>query len=185
MILRGTLPSCPRRLASSIPPSPWMPAYAGMTQERLTPPIHGIFVDAQQPSCGPDTQAFRQGRGPRASMWWHPCGCPHTQCRCGPTPIRCRPDSENARRSDANPETSTGRMAPCGHTGDTAGSDSNMSCRPSWQTLRKIDLRRISALSISLHWRMTCTRYRDTTTCCNLRCIGVRTVCLGWMGWPA
>src|SRR5438094_4394022 len=41
--------------------------------------------------------------------------------------------------------------------------DSNMSCYPSGQTLRKSDLRSISALSISLNERTTCTRYRDTT----------------------
>jgi len=28
------------------------------------PMMHGVFVDAQQPSCGPDTHAFRQGRCP-------------------------------------------------------------------------------------------------------------------------
>src|SRR5262245_57822894 len=86
-------------------------------------------------------------------MWWHLCGCPHKPYRCAPTPTRCRPDSENVRHVDANLETSTGRMAPCGHTGHTACSGSNMSCRPSGQTLRKMTLRSISASSISLYWK--------------------------------
>ena len=88
---------------------------------------------------------------------------PHTPYRCAPTPTRGRPDSENARPADANLEASTGYLVPYGHTGGTAGSGSNMSCCPSGQTLRKSDLRSISALSTSLNWRTTGTRYRDTT----------------------
>src|SRR5262249_31113060 len=91
---------------------------------------------------------------------------PHTPCRSAPTPTWCSPDSENVRHADANLETSTGHMAPYGHTGRTANSGSNMSCRPSGQTLRKSDLRRIPALSTSLNSRTTCTRYRDTTCLC-------------------
>src|SRR6266571_4309886 len=35
-----------------------------MRPQDWQPMIHGVFVDAQQPSCGPDTHAFRQGRCP-------------------------------------------------------------------------------------------------------------------------
>jgi hypothetical protein len=30
-----------------------------MLTQDWQPMIHGVFVDAQQPSCGPDTHAFR------------------------------------------------------------------------------------------------------------------------------
>src|SRR5712691_1261468 len=40
-----------------------------MRPQDWQPMIHGVFVDAQQPSCGPDTHAFRQGRCPT-----HVCG---------------------------------------------------------------------------------------------------------------
>jgi hypothetical protein len=100
---------------------------------------------------------------PHVRMEGHRCGCPHPPCRGAPTLTRGRPDSENARPADANRDTSTGRLAPYGHTGRTADSGRTRSCGPSGQPLRQSHLRSISAWWTSLHWRTPCTRYRDTT----------------------
>jgi hypothetical protein len=84
-----------------------------MLPQDWQPMIHGVFVDAQQPACGPDTHAFRQGRCPA-----HVCGGIRADARISRAGARRhQPGAALTAKTRGipmpTPETSTGRM---GHT---------------------------------------------------------------------